>query len=66
MMRIAKVDAVCKIWPFSSILFRLFAFSLSMSVQPCYNPIEIKSKPPRRFLAKMKKPRGRAFLEEPS
>jgi hypothetical protein len=37
-----------------------------MSFQPCYNPIEIKSKPPRRFSAKMMKPRGRAFFEEPS
>jgi hypothetical protein len=36
-----------------------------MFVQSCYNPIEIKSKPPRRFLAKMKKPCGRAFFEEP-
>jgi hypothetical protein len=31
-------------------------FSLSMSVQPCYNPIEIQSMPPRRFLAGKKEP----------
>jgi len=31
-------------------------FSLSLSVQPCYNPIEIQSMPPRRFLAGKQEP----------
>jgi hypothetical protein len=66
MMRTAIIDACGKMLMRSSILFRFFAiFPYQMGVQPCYNPIEIESKPTRRFFANLE-PRGRAiFLEEP-
>jgi hypothetical protein len=40
-------------------------FSLSLSVQPCYNPIEIQSMPPCRFVKrKQDRKYGEYFFEE--
>ncbi len=47
-MQFMIIDAECEIWQLGSILFRFFAiFSYRISVQPCYNPIEIHFSSPR-------------------
>jgi hypothetical protein len=49
MMRIAKVDAVCKIWPFSSILFLLFAVTVCPALlQSHRNQIQAATPFPRK------------------